>query len=356
MIVEPLSDEQEWERFVASSPQGTFYHTLRWKRVLEKSFAFEPLYLVIRDSNRDLLGVCPFVIRKELKVIKVLDSLWESDYAGPLVKDGYAEPAMSALMDYLKQLAHKKGITYAKIRFSDEELSQHFSYTHSRTETLTGVMALDLGQKPTDYIWGKVFTTKGEQRTYIRRFEKDGFQNREAESIEDLNTFYTLYRNNMSYIGGLSFPFSFFKQAWDALYPDYFNILLTANDEKCIGAEAFFIYKPNRSICQTCIGLDRNVPTRYHTYIYLSWGLIKWAEKNGYRYVSLGSTPSDPSDVHYSHKAKFGAEFDQDYVVYLPFNRTAFLVREMMENLWRKTRTRLPKQVARKLEDTAEGQ
>jgi hypothetical protein len=51
MIVEPLSDEKEWEEFVANSSKGTFFHTLKWKEVFEKLFSYESLYLVIRDSN-----------------------------------------------------------------------------------------------------------------------------------------------------------------------------------------------------------------------------------------------------------------------------------------------------------------
>jgi hypothetical protein len=34
MLVEKLSDEKEWEQFVANSSGGTFYHTLAWKRAL----------------------------------------------------------------------------------------------------------------------------------------------------------------------------------------------------------------------------------------------------------------------------------------------------------------------------------
>lgn len=351
VIVEPLGDEEEWENFVASSPQGTFYHTLKWKRVLDKSFPFESIYLVIRGSNRDLVGVCPFIISTELKVIKVLDSLRDSDYGGPVVKEGYAEPVMSALMDYLKQLAREKGITYARICFSDKNLSQYFSAAASRVDTSMGTMMLDLQEKPTDYLWDKVFTQKSGQRTSIRRFENDEFQNRQAEGVDDLHMFYELYYKNMNRIGGRPYPFDFFESVWDSLYRDHFDIILTRRAQQCIGALAFFTYSAHQTIYQTFIGLDRSVGTQYY---YLSWGLFKWAEEEGYRYVSFGSTPSDPHEVHHLLKSKLGAEFNQDYIVYVPFNRKLFWVREMTAKIWGKAGTRLPRRVRRRLLDTAE--
>ena len=353
LIVELLSDEDEWENFVATSPQGTFYHTLKWKRVLEMSFPVEALYLAIRGSNRALVGVCPFIIRKELKVIKVLDSLPYSDYGGPLVMEEYAEPAMGVLLVHLKQLAHEKSIAYARIRFSDKNLSQYYSAAASRVDTSTGTMMLDLQEQPTDYLWEKVFTQKASQRTYIRRFEKDGFENMEVESVDDLNMFYTLYYRNMNHIGGLTYAFNFFTTLWDSLYSDYFNIILTRRLQQCIGAEAFFTYRPKNIVYQTCIGIDRSVGTQYRVYYYLNWGLIKWAEKEGYRYVSFGSTPSDSQEAAHSLKSKFGAEFNQDYYVYLPFNRKLFLMREMVAKIWGKIGTRLPMLVRSKLMEKA---
>ena len=62
MLVEKLSDEKEWEQFVANASGGTFYHTLAWKKVLEEELSLETEYLVIRDSAGNLAGVCPFAI------------------------------------------------------------------------------------------------------------------------------------------------------------------------------------------------------------------------------------------------------------------------------------------------------
>lgn len=339
--VEQLHDESEWEQFVASSPQATFYHTLKWKRVLEDAFSLETEYLVVRSDSGEVVGVCPFALTRKLKVFRILDSLPESDFGGPLVAAGHEE-ALRALNDYLLAIGRGKGITYAKIRCPQEKLSRHFQAKGRTLDLSSGSMNVDLTEQPPDYIWDKVFTQKSGQRTYIRRFEKDGFQNVEAQSTKDLDTFYDLYQRNMSYIGGAPHPYSFFRQLWEKLYPDYFNILLTLGKGRCIGGEAFFIYPPQRTAYQTFIGLDRNVETQYRTYFYLSWGLIQWCAKNGFRVVSFGGTQADPRSSNYSQKSKFGASFNQDYVVCLPFDRPRFLVREVALKLGRAVHNRLP--------------
>lgn len=349
MIIEPLRDENEWENFVSKSPNGTFYHTLKWKEILEKSFPYESLYLVIRDSNDKLIAVCPFFVTKKLWPFKILDSLPGSDFGGLLIKEAYKKEGANALKDYLKELSSDKGITYTKMRLSDPELCEYLKIKASKVYTHSGTMVLDLKEKPMDFIWNKVFTSKGRQRLFIRRFERDGFQIREAVNEADLNKFYTLYYNNITHIGGLPYPFSFFKNIWDLLYPDRFNIISAEKEEKSIGALGFFIHKEKKTIYLTYLGLDRKVNSRYRTYFYLIWEAIRFAQKNKIRYVSFGSTPSDPSSEYYLQKSKFGAEFNQDYFLYFPFNRKLFFLREIGIKVGRKMKNKLPKSLVIKM-------
>ncbi len=340
--VELLRDESEWERFVAASPQATFYHTLKWKKALEEAFSLKTVYLVVRGNSGEVVGVCPLALTRKLGIFRVLDSLPESDFAGPLVAAGYEEEALHALNDYLLAAGPGMGITYAKLRCPRREIARHFQAAGKTLDLSSGSMNLDLREKPVEYIWNNVFSQKSGQRTYIRRFEKDGFQNVEARSAEDLDTFYELYRRNMRHIGGVPHPHSFFRRLWKELHPDYFNILLTVGNGRCIGGEAFFIYPPRKTAYQTFIGLDRNVETQYRTYFYLSWGLITWCARNGFEVVSFGGTPADPATSNHAQKSRFGASFNQDYVVCLPFDRALFLTRQAALKLGRAAQKRLP--------------
>lgn len=340
MIVEPLSDENEWENFVANSSKGTFFHTLKWKKVLEESFSFESLYLVIRDSNDKLMGVCPFFITRELWPFRVLDSLPNSDLGGPLMKEKYKKEAANALKNYLKKLSSDRSITYAKMRFSDRELCEYLKTKASRVDTNSGTMILDLKKKPMDFIWNEVFKQK--QRKYIKRFDHDGFKTKEAENADDLNKFYALYHQN-AIKRGVSHPFTFYKNDFDLLYPNNFNIILIEKEERCIGAGIFFIYPERKAIYMGGAALDKTVSSRYKIYYKLRWETIKYAHRNGFRYASFGPTPSDRSSVYYSVKGDFGAEFNQDYFLYWPFNKNLFFLRETAIQVGKKMKNRLPK-------------
>ncbi len=347
MIVEPLRDENEWENFVATSPKGTFFHTLRWKEVLEKSFPYETLYLVIRDSNDNLIGICPFFITKKLWPFRVLDSLPNSDLGGPLMKEEYNKEAASLLKDYLKELSSDKGITYAKIRLSDPKLCECLKTRASKVDTNSGTMILDLTEKPMDFIWNKIFKQK--QRKYIKRFEHDGFITKEAKDTEDLNKFYALYHQN-AIKRGVPYPFTYYRNVFDLLYPNSFNIILIERGEICIGAGIFFIYPERKVIYMVGAALDKTVSSRYKIYYKLRWETIKYAHRNGFRYLSFGPTPSDPGSVYYSLKSEFGAEFYQDYFLYLPFNGKLFFLRENAIKIGRKMKNRLPKTLVRRVE------
>lgn len=347
MIIEPLIDEDEWENFVAITPKGTFFHTLKWKRVLENSFPYESLYLVIRDSTGELIGICPFFMTKELWPFTVLDSLPNSDLGGPLIKEDYKKEVTNVLKDYLKGLGADRRIIYSKMRMSDLELCNYLKTEVSKVDFNSGTMILDLKEKSTDFIWRYVFKQK--QRKYIKRFEYDGFETYEGKNEGDLKKFYTLYYQSIIKNGVVPYPYKFYKNVFDLLYPDNFNIILIEKGERCIGAGISFIYKERNIIYMAGAALDKTAGSRYKIYYKLRWETIKYAHRNGFRYVSFGPTPSDHSSVYYLIKSEFGAEFNQDYFLYLPCNKKLFFLREKAIKIGKKIKNWLPKTIVRKI-------
>src|SRR5713101_6026623 len=61
VVVRPFEPgvAERWDRFVFAHPQGTFFHLLGWKRVIEKTFGFAPRYFYT-ERNRKITGVAPF--------------------------------------------------------------------------------------------------------------------------------------------------------------------------------------------------------------------------------------------------------------------------------------------------------
>jgi len=344
MIVEPLSNTDEWQNFVKGCPEGTFFHTLQWKEVLEKSFNVESLYVVIRNSNLEIVGLCPFVTWKEFKLFKVIDSLKDSDFGGPLFKEGYTQAAAQALINFLKRVARDRGITYARLRFSREELTQELCLPGSRVDTSSGAMILDLQERSAEFFWSKGINT--DRRKKIKRVYRDGFQCKIATSLQEVHQFYDVYQENMARMVGVTYPLAFFENMFNSLAPHCFNILLLARDQECIAGWAFFAYEPTKTIYVNYMGMRASV---YSVFDCFTWELSKWAEAKSYRYINLGSNSSDPAEIHYRVKAKAGGAFRQDYIVLLPLDRIRFLSRELMVRLAKRIMTRLPKPVQQKV-------
>lgn len=342
MNVEPLSDEREWDEFVAASPDGTFFHTLKWKAVLEKSFPYEHLYLCIRDSSDELVGICPFFITQKFWPFRVLDSLPNSDLGGPLFKGEFKRDAANALINYLNELGIRKGISYAKMRLSNPEDYKNLRIMNSKVDDHSGTMILDLDDKPLDFIWNNIFEHK--QRKYINRFERDGFSSDHRTDISIMKIFHALYINNWGDGGALS-NLNFLENIFCLLYPKHFSITLIGNGSRCIGAGINYIYDEKKTIYMGGVALDKNMSSRYKIYYKLRWETIKYAHNNGYRYVSLGPTSSDMSEDHHKIKSKFGAEFSPDYCLYMPINRELFFLREIGINFGRKIKKLLPNKI-----------
>ena len=313
MYVEELKNETEWETFLQASPEGTFYHSLKWREVIQKSFLHSATYLTIRDEDGTIVGICPGFILNSMNV-KIYESTPCSDYGGPVIAEHCIEQASLSLRSFLQRFCSDKGIAYARICFTKDKLAQRFELPLGYVSAMKGVVEIDLKAVPSDCIWNKIFSKN--RRYKLRRFERDGYQTREARTKSDLKDFYNLYHQNMEYIGASPYPYKFIENMWSILYPDNLRIWLVEN-KKRIGGIAVFKY--GRRTYWVYAGIDREKAGQYSILPYLIWKEIKTAEEEGYRYVSLGGTPSDPNSPLYLQKMSFGGLFHSQKKVWYPF-------------------------------------
>jgi len=340
VFVEELRNKDEWEGFVLSSPDGTFYHSLKWKEVIQRSFPSFAHYLVVKSNNGTVVGICPAFIQKH-GPIKVFTSMPYSDYGGPIIREAYFEQASVLLRKFIEKYCFNNGLSFAKICFVGDRIGQFFKSPLSYVDTGAGVMVIDLKATPSDVIWNEIFSRK--QRYEIRHFERGGFNVREATNESDLRDFYDLYLVNMRHLGVSGYPYVFFRNMWNTLFPENFYLMLLEK-EKCLGGLAQFKYKDG--FYGGYVAIDREWPWgRYSLTSYMIWKLIKKAEEVGIRYVSLGSTPSYKRHPHYIQKNRFGSTFLQQEWVFIPFGYEAnFLLVAWAKAIsaWRSFRQRSP--------------
>jgi predicted N-acyltransferase len=347
MYVEELKNEKEWETFLQASPEGTFYHSLKWREVIQKSFLHSAAYLTIKDEDGTIVGICPGFILN-LTNVKIYESTPCSDYGGPVIAKNQIEQASLTLRSFLQKYCSDKGIVYARICFTNDKLAQHFELPLGYVSTMKGVVEIDLKAKSSDCVWNEIFSKY--RRRDFRRFERDNFQTREARTKSDLKDFYGLYIQNMEYIGASPYPYKFMENMWSILYPDNLRIWLV-EQKKTIGGAAVFKY--GRRTYGVYAGMDREKCRGHPIMPYLIWKEIKAAEEEGYSYMSLGGTPSDPNSPSYLQKISFGGLFHQQKMVWYPIGSIGSILlqtRAKTISAWKAVRNFLPTDIRRVIE------
>lgn len=105
-------DEAAWASYIASHPQGTFFHSLTWRDAVQDAFGHESRYLTAwRDEQ--LVGVFPLACVSSRIAGTILVSVPYAVYGGSLADDAEAH---AELLDEVKRIAHDVKAQWVDIR------------------------------------------------------------------------------------------------------------------------------------------------------------------------------------------------------------------------------------------------
>jgi len=350
LLVEELKDKGGWEDFLRASHDGTFYHSLQWKEVVEKSFHDSPLYLTISDANR-IVGICPGFIQSSMRT-KIYLSMPYSDCGGPVIAKHCLEQASLSLRDYLRRRCSSLNVAYLSVNFIDGS-ETFLGPASGYVDTSQGTVEIDLEAKSSRFIWDNVFSKP--KRRNMRRVEREGYRTRQARTESDLQEFYSLYCDNMKYIGARAYPYEFLKNMWTLLYPQNLRIWLLAKEEAIGG---ILVLKDTRKTYSFLVGINRKqalIRSFRSVVPYLCWKEIVTAEEEGHKCVSLGATSSDATDPYYVQKTSLGGSFIQQRIVRYPCSHVGrFLLqtRATAAASWRTVRRFIPHRLKNRLKDS----
>ncbi len=115
LVVRPLDPERAgaWDAFVASHPQGSFFHLAAWAQVLARAFGHVPHYLVA-ERGGTIAGVLPLLHMRSLLFGNVLASTPFCVYGGPLADD---RETFVALCDAAAALREQVRASALELRF-----------------------------------------------------------------------------------------------------------------------------------------------------------------------------------------------------------------------------------------------
>jgi hypothetical protein len=311
------SNAQDWNKLNEESPQGTLYHTLKWKEAVDQFAQAKPNnFIVYRDD--EAVALCPFYRYKwKIKgLITMCSLLSESN----IIVSCPDDPLVAKqIVLKCKEIIRKEGLAFTNITLLPETKDFFRSMNmlpHQATGWDAGVMTLDLQQNTPEMIWHRFLSRYDRQR--IRRAERDEWKIEESKSEEGIRSFYECMKTNSEYRFAGNIPeFSFFAYLMKTFSPNEMLVFLLRKDETVAGGTINFLYGPKKTLYGKYAATNRQAPNRYTPVYSLMWHLVKKASAIGYTTVSFGGAPPYP-DVHYRDKAKFGCRFEPRYSVTFP--------------------------------------
>jgi hypothetical protein len=311
-----------WDEFNKRTEGGTFFHTSKWKDVLEKSFGYKMHYILVYDNDK-VISICPFC-ENVIKGFKGLTYIPNSDYHHILIQEQKCNDLLTrTILDKGKDISKKNKLSFILITTTSTKIKDYFMKYNPLPFPESGNMVLNLKENTPTKIWEVIFTEKGRgtPRKYINRFEREGIDIREVTEVDDLKIFYKYYEENLRYKNVNPYPFSHFKYCWDSYSPSDMRITMVEKNHNIFGGLLAFIYHPKKTMYLKYLALNRNISNKYHPPFYLYWDAVTTASAMNLDYVCFGATPNDINNFNYRIKMKFGAEYEKEYRIVIPLSK-----------------------------------
>ena len=294
-------DYKEWDRFIKSSPDSTIFHTIGWKRVIEETFGYKSNYLILKNSEGEIVGVSPaFLIKKFFKKAIVSQPFFE--YGGSIVKKGFEEGYRDILNFYKKQAREKK-VKYIEIKTipsSSDKYDKYFMKAEFKKQFQAFDFFIDIKGKDFEKdIWFKLFTAKSRVRNSVKKAIKNGVKIVEKNDFE---LYYDIYLKTIERLGSLPFPKLLFENIKKYLGSSV-RFTFAYLRGKPISALMSFLY--NKRDLMVGLAFDY-LYQQYRANDLLYCREIEFAIENKFDIIDFGRTR--PNSSYENYKKKWGAE------------------------------------------------
>ena len=195
------SSESAWDRFVEASPDGTLFHRIAWKRVVEDVCGHPPHYLVAL-ADGVIRGVLPLFDVRGLRSGHVILSVPYGTYGGVCGTD---PEAAASLVAEAHRLGERLGVRHVELR----QLFHPSPRLPTRRHFATFAKTLDADPD------ANFRALPSKRRNMIRKGARKGLEARNG--WEPLGAFYEVYAINRRGLGAPPLPRRLFEAVRDRL-------------------------------------------------------------------------------------------------------------------------------------------
>jgi hypothetical protein len=298
-IANPL-EMPGWDDLVASHPEGSFFHSSSWARILAESYGYRPLYFTETEkgSLKSLLPVME--IRSVLTGIRGV-SLPFSDYAEPFAPDG--ESYLSLVADAVKY-GKRSGWKTLEIRGGEPPWKERINTAAFLCHRL------NLSGTETELHNG----LRTNMKRNIARALKEGVAIEISSSRKALEAYYRLHCVTRKKQGIPPQPLKFFRKIQEHLLQRDKGFIALATFRKEIVAGIVLFHHGRKAIYKYGASNAEGKQCRANNLV--MWEAIRWYVRKGFREFCFGRTETAHNGLR-EYKLGYGSsEFEIPYYKY----------------------------------------
>jgi FemAB-related protein (PEP-CTERM system-associated) len=275
--------DAQWDEFVRNQRGWTHFHLAGWRRVIERVFHHECLYLSA-SANGAMVACLPLVRVQSVVFGRFLVSMPFLNYGGPLG----SEAGIRALTTEAVRIADRHRVKLLELR-SGVPLSIDLSVSHRKVTFI-----LDLPSTP-EALWSSL---PAKLRSQIRRPQKDGVVVRSG--ADQVGAFYDVFAQHMRDLGTPVMPRRFFETVAD-VFPDDVHFAVAYHDNEPVACGCGFLWGEEFEITWAS-ALRSHKALSPNMLVY--WELMAEMSRRGVRRFNFGRCT--PGSGTYRFKTQWG--------------------------------------------------
>jgi FemAB-related protein (PEP-CTERM system-associated) len=224
------AEKLQWDDYVEHHPNGTIYHSIAWKNIVEQHFSKKTHYLYV-ENEQQIEAVLPLVFFKSVLFGEFVVSFPYVNYGGMLYSNEQAKQMLLAAAKSLLEASNSEFIdlrSMQKDEFSLPVKAKKVTYYLSLPDSEEALM--------------KQF--KAKLRSQIRRPIKEGMYAK-VFSQDGLDYFYDIFATKMRDLGTPVYNKNFFATILNELPQNSHIIIVFSQEDTPVGA-AFIIHNKER--------------------------------------------------------------------------------------------------------------
>lgn len=279
-------EEGMWDDFVLSHPNGSPFHLTAWKKSIEETYHYQPVYIVAREG-KTIRGVLPLFLVRNFLVKRALISSPFAVYGGVLAD---CEGARSAIKERLISLARELRVQYVELRNIVPEQCLGFERV-SRYVTFTQELR---GEEP-----AILESIPRKTRRMVRKSLENDYSVHQTTGWSE--SFFELYTRNLRRLGTPAFSRKHFARLL-ANFQSMVDIREIALNGRPAAAVLSFYFSDQ---VLPYYGASDPAAHAASPNNFMYFDLMRWAAQNGYRTFDFGRSRKQASGS-YDFKAHWG--------------------------------------------------